>query len=79
VQYFILLPGDDSTDAMNSSNILGEESLGKFIYDDGFKALNYIVDKHPEVIQDLTIIDEHRKKYEVMEFLDLVATWKVYR
>jgi len=58
---------------------LGEESLGKFIYDDGFKALNYIVDKHPEVIQDVTILDEQGKSYEVMDFLDLVENWKVYK
>jgi hypothetical protein len=79
MQYFILLPGDTTSDAMNSSNILGEESLGKFIYDDGFKALNYIVDKHPEVIQDVTILDEQGKSYEVMDFLDLVENWKVYK
>ena len=79
MQYFIMLPGDTSDDAMSSTNILGEESLGKFIYDEGFKVLNNIINNHPDIAEHISIRDERGKYYEIEDFLDLVATWKIYR
>ena len=39
-------------------NILGEESFGKFYTGNGFTALNYIIQKEPEALGSITIIDE---------------------
>ena len=79
MQYFILLPGDTQADVMNESNILGEESLGKFIYGDGFKVLNNIVNNYPEHVDKIKIIDEQNHLHEISDFLDMVAKLKVYK
>jgi|TARA_B100000035_G_C20846857_1_gene485619 ssDNA-binding Zn-finger/Zn-ribbon topoisomerase 1 len=58
-------------------NILGEESFGKFYTGNGFTALNYIIQKKPEALDSIKIIDEKRKSYTVTEFLDTVKDWKI--
>ena len=58
-------------------NILGEESFGKFYTGNGFTALNYIIQKEPEALGSVSIIDEKKKSYTVTEFLDTVKEWKI--
>tara|TARA_R100000482_G_C4986161_1_gene85410 strand:+ start:111 stop:335 length:225 start_codon:yes stop_codon:yes gene_type:complete len=58
-------------------NILGEESFGKFYTGNGFTALNYIIQKKPEALDSIKIIDEKKKSYTVTEFLDTVKDWKI--
>ena len=74
--YYILL-NNDSVEDIWDENILGEESFGTFYTGNGFKALNNIVTKKPELLETVTIIDEKKKSYSVSEFLDLIGKWKI--
>jgi hypothetical protein len=74
--YYILL-GNDSTEDIWDENIFGEESFEKFYAGNGFKALNNIVIRQPELLETVTIIDEQKRTYEVSEFLDLITKWKI--
>jgi len=74
--YYILL-GNDSVEAIWDENILGEESFGTFYAGNGFKALNNIVIRQPDLLETVTIIDEQKRTYEVSEFLDLITKWKI--
>jgi len=74
--YYILL-GNDSTEDIWDENILGEESFETFYAGNGFKALNNIVIRQPELLETVTIIDEQKRTYEVSEFLDLITKWKI--
>ena len=74
--YYILLEGD-SVDELWDNNTLGEESFGTFYTGNGFKALNNIVIRQPDLLETVTIIDEQKRTYEVSEFLDLITKWKI--
>jgi len=74
--YYILL-GNDSVEDIWDENILGEESFETFYTGNGFKALNNIVIRQPDLLETVTIIDEQKKTYEVSEFLDLITKWKI--
>ena len=74
--YYILLEGD-SKNAIWDENILGEESFGTFYTGNGFKAFNNIVQRQPELLETVTIIDEKKNSHSITEFLDLVGKWKI--
>jgi|TARA_R110000822_G_scaffold93744_1_gene215508 hypothetical protein len=74
--YYILLK-DDSVEDIWDENILGEESFGTFYTGNGFKAFNNIVQRQPELLETVTIIDEKKNSHSVTEFLDLVGKWKI--
>ena len=74
--YYILLKGD-SVDDIWDDNILGEESFGTFYTGNGFKAFNNIVQRQPELLETVTIIDEKKNSHSITEFLDLVGKWKI--
>ena len=74
--YYILLEGD-SKDAIWDENILGEESFGKFYVGSGYKALTNMINREPEVLESIAIIDEKKNPYSVEEFLELIAKWKI--
>ena len=74
--YYILLDNDSIEDIWDE-NILGEESFETFYTGNGFKALNNIVVRQPELLETVTIIDEQKRTYEVSEFLDLITKWKI--
>jgi|TARA_B100001094_G_scaffold61282_1_gene56959 hypothetical protein len=74
--YYILL-GNDSVEDIWDENILGEESFETFYTGNGFKALNNIVIRQPDLLETVTIIDEQKRTYEVSEFLDLITKWKI--
>ena len=74
--YYILLDNDSIEDIWDE-NILGEESFETFYTGNGFKALNNIVIRQPELLKTVTIIDEQKRTYEVSEFLDLITKWKI--
>ena len=62
---------------MFSSNILGEESLGSFYPEQGWIALNNMINTSPESLGNYTILDEKGGKYTITEFLDIVEKLKV--
>ena len=74
--YFILLENDSIEDIWDE-NILGEESFGKFYIGSGYKALTNMINKEPEVLESIAIIDERKNPYSVEEFLELISKWKI--
>ena len=74
--YYILLD-NDSIENIWDENILGEESFGKFYVGSGYKALTNMINREPEVLESIAIIDEKKNPYSVEEFLELIAKWKI--
>ena len=74
--YYILLD-NDSIESIWDENILGEESFGKFYVGSGYKALTNMINKEPEVLESIAIIDERKNPYSVEEFLELISKWKI--
>ena len=72
--YYILL--NDNEDLWDE-NILGEESFGKFYTGNGFIALNNMIQKAPEALSDVKIVDERGSKYSITEFLDTIKKFKI--
>tara|TARA_R100000315_G_scaffold60269_1_gene36809 strand:+ start:1913 stop:2149 length:237 start_codon:yes stop_codon:yes gene_type:complete len=72
--YYILL--NDNEDLWDE-NILGEESFGKFYTGNGFIALNNMIQKEPEALDDVKIVDERGSKYSITEFLDTIKKFKI--
>ena len=69
--------GMDSIEDVWDENILGEESFGKFYIGSGYKALTNMINKDPEVLESIAIIDEKKNPYSVEEFLELISKWKI--
>ena len=74
--YYILLENDSIEDIWDE-NILGEESFGKFYVGSGYKALTNMINREPEVLESIAIIDERKNPYSVEEFLELISKWKI--
>ena len=72
--YYILL---NENEDLWDENILGEESFGKFYTGNGFIALNNMIQKEPEALGDVKIIDEKGSKYSITEFLDTIKKLKI--
>ena len=75
--YYLLLKGDTEKDTYFDSNVLGEESFGSFYTGQGMIALNHIVNKKPELLESLKILDETKKSYTITEFMDVLSKLKV--
>jgi len=75
--YFILHKNESKENLMFSSNQLGEESLGSFYPEQGWVALNNMINTSPESIQNYIILDEKGTKYTLTEFLDIVDKLKI--
>ncbi len=58
---------------------LGEESFKTFWSGQGLTLLMNVVDKHPQNLQDFTIIDHKGKVYELERFLDKISKLKIRR
>ena len=67
----------DTIEDIWDENILGEESFGKFCIGSGYKALTNMINKEPEVLESIAIIDEKKNPYSVEEFLELISKWKI--
>ncbi|OUW62742.1 MAG: hypothetical protein CBD58_01180 [bacterium TMED198] len=74
--YYILLDSDSIEDIWDE-NILGEESFEKFYVGSGYKALTNMINREPEVLESIAIIDEKKNPYSVEEFLELLTNWKI--
>jgi len=70
MQYFILLPGDKESDALNEANLLGEESFGVFWAGSGLKALMMMVDQKPELLPTVIIRNDNTDQiFTIEQFL----------
>ena len=77
IEYYIFLPDDDPNDVQFDPNILGRESFGTFYAERGMQTLESIVERHPELLQDTTIVTESVTKFTITEFLDRLNKLKV--
>jgi hypothetical protein len=75
--YYLLLEGDSEKDVYFDSNVLGEESFGTFYTGQGMEALTNIVNKKPELLETIKILDETRNPYTITEFMDVLSKLKV--
>ena len=75
--YYLLLEGDSEKDVYYDSNVLGEESFGTFYTGQGMVALTNIVNKKPELIETIKILDETKKSYTLTKFFDILSKLKI--
>ena len=75
--YYLLLEGDSEKDAYYDSNVLGEESFGMFYTGQGMLALNNIVNKKPELLETIKILDDTKKSYTLTQFMDILSKLKI--
>tara|TARA_R100000808_G_C2021205_1_gene69312 strand:+ start:100 stop:339 length:240 start_codon:yes stop_codon:yes gene_type:complete len=75
--YYLLLEEDSEKDVYFDSNVLGEESFGTFYAGQGMIALTNIVNKKPELIESIKILDETKKSYTLTKFFDILSKLKV--
>ena len=75
--YYLLLEGDSEKDVYFDSNVLGEESFGMFYTGQGMVALTNIVNKKPELLETIKILDETKKSYTLTEFMDILSKLKI--
>jgi len=75
--YYLLLEGDTEKDAYYDSNVLGEESFGMFYTGQGMLALNNIVNKKPELLETIKILDETKNSYTLTQFMDILSKLKI--
>ena len=75
--YYLLLEGDTEKDAYYDSNVLGEESFGMFYTGQGMLALTNIVNKKPELLETIKILDDTKKSYTLTQFMDILSKLKI--
>ena len=75
--YYLLLEGDTEKDAYYDSNVLGEESFGMFYTGQGMLALTNIVNKKPELLETIKILDDYKKSYTLTEFMDIISKFNI--
>ena len=75
--YYLLLEGDSEKDAYYDSNVLGEESFGMFYAGQGMVALTNIVNKKPELLETIKILDDTKKPYTLTQFMDILSKLKI--
>ena len=75
--YYLLLEEDSEKDVYFDSNVLGEESFGTFYAGQGMIALTNIVNKKPELIESIKILDETKKSYTLTKFFDILSKLRV--
>lgn len=75
--YYILLPGD-SEESITDANILGEESThNNFWPGDGLTALNNIIDRRPDMLDQITVIRSDRKVITIEKFLNDIKKFNI--
>lgn len=75
--YYLLLKGDTEKDTIYETNVLGAESFKIFYPSIGFILLQRIVRDKPELLETAKILDERKKSYTILEFLDNLEQWKI--
>ena len=78
MQYFLLLKDDNEKDAHYDSNLLGDESFGKFYSGQAFKTLTNVIENQPEELEHAKVITDTGKRLTITEFLDDIKKLKIY-
>ena len=74
--YYILFDQDTIEDIWDE-NQLGESSFGTFYTGKGMDRLRHMIEKFPSALESISIIDERKNPYTVLEFLELLSNWKI--
>ena len=74
--YYILMPGDNA-DELWDDNELGQVSFKKFYVGKGMEALQNMIRKSPEALENVTIRSERGDKYSVQQFLELIKEYTI--
>ena len=77
--YYLLLDNDSEKDVIYETNVLGEESFGKFYPSHGFEALHKIIHNDPESLTDSKILTDMGKKLTLTEFFDTIEKLKIQK
>jgi len=78
MKYFILMQGDSEESALYETNELGEDTgFGTFWAASGLRVLMNLVDKSPEHLSQITILDDRKNKLSVSQFLERIDGLKV--
>ena len=75
--YYILMKGDDILDNLSDANILGEEDFKIFWPAEGMRVLTYLINKEPELLNQVRIIKSNGKSIDVEKFLDEIKKLKI--
>ena len=81
--YYILFNQDtidsrsESNEDIWDENQLGESSFGTFYTGKGMDRLKHMIEKFPSALESISIIDERKNSYTVLEFLELISQWKI--
>ena len=78
MQYYLLLENDNEKDSFYDSNLLGDESFGKFYSGQAFKTLTRIVENQPEVLDKAKVITDSGQRLTITEFLDAIKKLKIF-
>lgn len=70
MDYYILLPADTETDAMNETNLLGTTSFRIFWGAQGLITLMKISDENPEMLPHIRIITSAGDNISVEKFMN---------
>ncbi len=77
MQYYLMMPGDDESDAYLDSNLLGETSFKVFWGGQGLNTLMKMTTSQPELLEHLSIKTDQNKTITVTEFLDEIKGYEV--
>ena len=77
--YYLLLEGDSEKDVYFDSNVLGEESFGKFYPEKGFGALMNIKDRNLKLLEMVTVKKETGEVISLDQFIDIISTLKIQK
>ena len=81
--YYILFnqdtdfPKENNIEDIWDENQLGESSFGTFYTGKGMDRLRNLIEKFPSALESISIIDERKNSYSVIEFLELISQWKI--
>ena len=78
MQYYLLLENDNEKDSFYDSNLLGDESFGKFYSGQAFKTLTRIVENEPEALEKAKVITDMGQRLTITEFLDTLKKLKIF-
>lgn len=78
IEFYILLQNDNINN-LNDNNLLGTLNSKQLTFwlGEGFKALTNIINKKPDLIPTIKIINSNKKEYSVNEFLQIIETMKI--
>ena len=74
--YYILMPGDNPNELWDN-NELGQVSFQKFYVGKGMEALQNMIRKSPEALENVTIRSKRGDKYSVQQFLELIGEYTI--